>query len=265
MKDYRITAKVQNNFLLRKIEDAGYDSVNQFCLAKDLRATEVGKYVNLKKAPWLPERANTIAKWSTLAIRLSDLLSCMPEDLFPPQHIPEALAVNTGSFEATLEEVEGLLDSRKHLAIPPDKLIELEDEKTAINAELDRLRPREKNVIERRMGLNGKEPSTLAEIGADMGLTQERIRQIELRGIRMMKRPGAVKRLANSSVRCEVFFEGSRKIKASQRLKDMRRAEDARAWQEESLAEIETMKQREAAAQAEIKTWWFAMPTNPDG
>lgn len=44
---------------------------------------------------------------------------------------------------------------------------------------LDILPARQKEIIEKRYGLNGEEPLTLAAIGEEKGLTRERIRQIE--------------------------------------------------------------------------------------
>jgi hypothetical protein len=47
------------------------------------------------------------------------------------------------------------------------------------SALLKGLSGRAKEVIERRFGLNGREPETLESIGRDFGITRERVRQIE--------------------------------------------------------------------------------------
>ena len=44
------------------------------------------------------------------------------------------------------------------------------------------------SVIEMRYGLTGNEPLTLEQIGADMGITRERVRQIETNSLRKLKR-----------------------------------------------------------------------------
>ena len=44
---------------------------------------------------------------------------------------------------------------------------------------LKKLTPREELVIRRRFGLNGEQPKTLEQIGQEVGLTRERVRQIE--------------------------------------------------------------------------------------
>ena len=50
------------------------------------------------------------------------------------------------------------------------------------------LTDRERSVIELRYGLTGKDPLTLEQIGADMGITRERVRQIESNSLRKLKR-----------------------------------------------------------------------------
>ncbi|HZO97195.1 MAG TPA: sigma factor-like helix-turn-helix DNA-binding protein, partial [Gaiellaceae bacterium] len=40
---------------------------------------------------------------------------------------------------------------------------------------------------ERRFGLDGEKPQTLEELGADLGVTRERVRQLELRALRALR------------------------------------------------------------------------------
>jgi RNA polymerase primary sigma factor len=61
----------------------------------------------------------------------------------------------------------------------PFKSAESRDNVIVINKVLNRLKPREKYIIEHRFGLNDKDVKTLGEIGELYSVTRERIRQIE--------------------------------------------------------------------------------------
>ena len=57
-----------------------------------------------------------------------------------------------------------------------------------IQAIVEDLDEKEREVIRMRFGLDGEEPKTLQEIGETMGLSRERIRQIESRAKEKMRR-----------------------------------------------------------------------------
>src|SRR6185436_8805461 len=52
---------------------------------------------------------------------------------------------------------------------------------------LDVLNPRMRLVIARRFGLDGQTPQTLEEVGSDLGITRERVRQLESRALRELR------------------------------------------------------------------------------
>ena len=60
---------------------------------------------------------------------------------------------------------------------------------------LDALGDRDSTVLRLRYGLDGGEPQTLEEVGRVFGVTRERIRQIEARAIRKLRRPASLDQL----------------------------------------------------------------------
>jgi RNA polymerase primary sigma factor len=62
---------------------------------------------------------------------------------------------------------------------PPDVKLTVDLEETALERALASLPDRDRSVLEHRYGLSGGEPQSLATIGRELGLTRERVRQIE--------------------------------------------------------------------------------------
>ena len=64
-----------------------------------------------------------------------------------------------------------------------------------LEAALDELTPREKEVIRLRYGLDGNEPRTLEEVGRELEVTRERVRQIESSALTKLRKRGKSRRL----------------------------------------------------------------------
>jgi len=72
-------------------------------------------------------------------------------------------------------------------ADPLDALISLFRERADLVSVLDDLAANERTVLRRRFGLEGDPPEKLEAIGQRLGLTRERIRQIEAAGLRKLR------------------------------------------------------------------------------
>ena len=68
----------------------------------------------------------------------------------------------------------------------PEEAVELHLRSEALRQALAALPQREREVVVMRYGLAGAEPQTLEEIGRRLGLTRERVRQIELESLRRL-------------------------------------------------------------------------------
>jgi RNA polymerase primary sigma factor len=69
----------------------------------------------------------------------------------------------------------------------PDTATNAHARSAELAAAIERLNPRMKHVVLRRFGLDGRPPQTLEEVGQDLGITRERVRQLETRALRELR------------------------------------------------------------------------------
>lgn len=77
----------------------------------------------------------------------------------------------------------------------PDEIYEAREARSLIEEASRMLTKNEAKVLKMRFGLEDEEEHTLAEIGKQLGLTRERIRQIEALALRKLKHPARNRRL----------------------------------------------------------------------
>jgi RNA polymerase primary sigma factor len=132
-----------------------------------------------------------LSKWRRASARLTEELGRTPthEEVarilgLPKkklQIIKKAIQVHNAAPQSDQADAgwslgELVMDER--LKSPDEELLDLDVLKTALEL-LDMLDPREATVLKMRFGLDDTPPHTLKEIGASLGLTRERVRQIE--------------------------------------------------------------------------------------
>lgn len=69
----------------------------------------------------------------------------------------------------------------------PEGILQNGDLKLRITEWLDTLSPKQKEVLARRFGLLGYEAATLEDVGNEIGLTRERVRQIQVEALRKLR------------------------------------------------------------------------------
>ncbi len=69
----------------------------------------------------------------------------------------------------------------------PEEQTQDNDMQASIVSWLEQLNPKQREVLARRFGLLGYEPATLEQVGEEIGLTRERVRQIQVEGLRRLK------------------------------------------------------------------------------
>jgi len=69
----------------------------------------------------------------------------------------------------------------------PVKLLQDSDLSASLDSWLDELCEKQREVVARRFGLRSHETSTLEEVGREIGLTRERVRQIQVEALRRLR------------------------------------------------------------------------------
>lgn len=69
----------------------------------------------------------------------------------------------------------------------PSALLQSEDLHNVLERWLDKLSDKQREVVERRFGLNGYDKATLEQVGSSIGVTRERVRQIQMDALKRLR------------------------------------------------------------------------------
>jgi RNA polymerase primary sigma factor len=139
-----------------------------------------------------------LSKWRRATARLSEELGRTPtnEEVarvlgLPKKKLPiirKAIRISNSTPQSDQSDSgwslsEMVVDER--LKAPDEEMLDHDILRHAMEL-LGDLEEREAMVLKLRFGLDGSEPKTLKEIGAELGLTRERVRQIETESLRRL-------------------------------------------------------------------------------
>jgi RNA polymerase primary sigma factor len=152
--------------------------------------------VNTAKTVRVPTyMAGLMVKWRRAAAELRDELSREPTELevaerlsLPPKKlkvVQKALRIHGANAAGDDGGAGPLASLTKGEA--PDEQASAQEETRQVLALLDTMDRREAAVLRLRFGLGGEAPKTLQEVGDRLGLTRERVRQIELAALRNLR------------------------------------------------------------------------------
>lgn len=126
-------------------------------------------------------------------------LQCPVEDVTKMLRLNERIA----SVDTPLsgEGEKGLLDIiADESELGPEGILEDDDLRERLLLWLDNLSAKQKEVLARRFGLLGYEPATLEDVGREIGLTRERVRQIQVEALRRLRDIMSQQGLSNESI-----------------------------------------------------------------
>ena len=183
-KDYRLTVKVRNNNILKAAEAAGFTSIPLLASAIGMNYSALNNLINMTASPF---SKNGVLR--PCVERLCEFLSAPFDDLFSEQQ-RVALDTNRSEREVDAETVYALT-----AAVNTPEMIGHDDGllDTVLGA-LGTLTPREEKVLRMRVGMDGAD-MTLAEVADAMGITPERVRQIEQKAYRKLRHPSRADQL----------------------------------------------------------------------
>ena len=130
-----------------------------------------------------------VSKWRQAAAKLSDKLgrAATPEEVAKHLHlskkrvefVQQALRVN--NFCVRFDEMAGLglEEAARTEEMPLEDEPEQREDVHRVRAMLAAMDPKHATVLRMRFGLDDDGPKTLREIGSRLGLSSERVRQIE--------------------------------------------------------------------------------------
>jgi len=125
---------------------------------------------------------------------------------FPGEDFDDLGVLNTYSMDSLDREI-GHSDEGQNTCLgdllsdnttfkPTDQLIIDANTKSEVGRIIDTLKPRDKRIMTALFGLDGQPPMTLKEVGDEIGVTREMIRQIKEKNLLMLN-----KKLKGSSLR----------------------------------------------------------------
>jgi len=190
MKDYRVKITIRNDRILSKIESE-YASVKNFCMAMNLDYQRITDLIR-GTSP-----INAKGEIKELVKKLMEVLGCTIDELFTEKQLKGFVSHN--KFETKVDE-EDLMKIKQD--IKPLELGMMEQDVTKVLNKIFHkfLTPREERVIRMRFGIGTWSDSTLAEVGLQFEVTQERIRHIEQNAMKKLSSPEVINELRNAGI-----------------------------------------------------------------
>ena len=181
MSDYRIKISISNGRILKLMTDRGIETQTDLARLAGLPNVAINAIVKMRQ---MPKRKN--GDWRDVVHRIATVLGVTPEELFTDTQANGVLAQST--FETDVSEAQmGALCG-------PDVATQLEHQDTLAHLMLA-LSDRERLVVTARLG-----DATYADVGAEIGTSGARAREIEMKAHRRMRKRAKNLQLHHSGI-----------------------------------------------------------------
>ena len=117
---------------------------------------------------------------------LADELGRSPKEVrFAFEVLPDATSLNRPlGEEEDAPDIGEFVEDERALGVPEAVIREIENAR--LRESLEQMPDRERRIVVRRYGLDDRKPATLAEVGAELGVTRERARQLQRKAERRL-------------------------------------------------------------------------------
>ena len=176
--DFEVTVRVRNNHLKSRRDELGFTQ-GQLAEAAGFSKGQYGALESLRDSP-----LDHKGQWRNIALSLASFFDVMPGDLFPPDVIGIETAVATRTVNAS--DLLAITNGSRRLALPASDAYDAQELAGCFDDVLSTLSPKQQFVIKGRF----YEDKTLEELGQDLFLTRDAVRQIESKALRMLRHPG---------------------------------------------------------------------------
>jgi RNA polymerase sigma factor (sigma-70 family) len=168
-EDFNLKVTVRNGRLLRAIRER-YSSVADMCRKMSRSHQTVNKLITMKSVPYNSKG------WTDLALDVAGMVGRDPEDLWPDHMRELRLRKSTSEVNLDLDDVKKLVQEGSS-----EKTI---SQLSALSQFSQKLTPRERDVLARRFAHD----QSLDECAASLRVSRERVRQIEAKAFRKMRK-----------------------------------------------------------------------------
>lgn len=180
MSEYSVKVSVRNNLIIQRMKQIGILSQTELGNISGLGQRIVNHFVNMKRRPvdyWSGE-------WTDEAFTLSAALQTEPEYLWTEKQRGMALERNWREISMSEDAVMQLATGQG-----TEQIVQGVLDAEAVGRAIQTLDEREQKVITGRFF----EDKTLDDLGDVLGVSRERVRQIENRALRKLKQPSIAK------------------------------------------------------------------------
>jgi RNA polymerase sigma factor (sigma-70 family) len=182
-EEYRVKVSVSNNLLLRAIEDAGYKTQSEFARAINCKVSYINMLCGLRISPMTQE-----GEFTKVANQVMEALGACPTDLWTEEQLTMSLKKSSSWSVMGREELHVLMNGEQKSLL--QGVLQQELKQT-----MDEVRKTLTYKEQQLIGMRFDDNKTLEEVGKELGVSRERVRQLEAKALRKMRYPSRSERL----------------------------------------------------------------------